>query len=604
MMRTKLKPGDKAHIKGLIQRSAKNGRTGASNGQEGAGVVDRTTVSGGTKKRHSHNPRRVADGIHGPPRRMFYPSAGEALKYIVRDKVAEHSHTHPHPPPDDFPEKMRVRGQITRAVFEDTISVACKLYDIPGTETKDVVCTVYDFLGKKGDGRLLQTLQTKVSRNDLYATNTAAAVSDFMSEVRKGTLAHIEFQQLLLKSVIHNSKDFFQSRQRHDPSTVAKMLMVCGGDADGSSSISISAMKLQEELIDAGVGGEVYTSTVKRVAIDETLHNAYVNWLVHSVIPTLDLSDAKRKGNLMKWYRVPSWEQHLISAIVNTLEGDRIVLAVDDLNNGEDDDRGWLESCLYGFTSMDLSILSDSPGINVDRRIVRLAFFAQLVWNESLRCGAWDKLRKAKDDLLLQGEQESHVAASSFEPRGEITGAEERVDTFSESRVDTSSESKAVSSSANEEEERCRGAPVTRSLLPSSGREPAKRRLLETIDKRSIELLNTKTRNSATGGGDDFVLDSSSSLLVSFWKSSRQREREDCSSVNAVCSNSTTSAKLLKNHRRTCTSSMLSKTTTTRPTQLMVQDDEHSNRKTCMNVSVVPGFFFPTNKKKTMDTSE
>lgn len=593
-MRTRFKPGYQASITGQSQRCDVNERTDGSSGR--GDIVDPTTTSRASD-RHSHNPRGDDDTIHGRQqhyviyerqRYALHPSVGEALKYIVRDKVAEHAHSTHH---QAFPTKVG-RGQITRAVFEDTINVACKLYDIPETDTEDVVCMVYDSLGKKGDGRHLQTLLSKVNR-DLYPMNTAVAVSDLMSEARKGTLAHIESQQFLLNRVISNTKYFFQSHRQHDPSTVAKMLMVCGGDADDSKSIN--AMKLKEELIDAGMCGEVYTFTSKRVAIDETLHKAYVTWLVHTVIPTLDPSDAKRKGNLMKWYRVPSWERHLISSIVMP-GSDRIVLTVDTANDDDDDDDqrcGWLDRCIRGFTSMDLSILSDAPGVNVDRRIARLVFFAELLWNESLRCGAWDKLRKTKNESLLEGEQEIILVASAgasltVDPKGYVPPVDCLItpaDEEEEERVDTSLESRAFSSSAKLERSAAPGTP----LSPCCHTPIAQ---LETMDKGTVALLNIQSWNGSTDGGDDCAESSASSILSSLCKS-RQR---DCSS---------TSAAALLNHHRSTTCSISSKATGMSSTIIMElqkdddggDDDDHARRATCMKLPVAGRFF--TKKKKT-----
>ena len=340
----------------------------------------------------------------------LHPTVGEALESIVLEKVGDGHACHIHHGDDDLYDK-KVRGQVTRTAFDKTVRTACELYDISETDMKAVVEMVYNFIGKDGDAKLLSVaLHEEIRRmrrdrsplltqvQDVYAMRTPAEISDFMSKARKGTLAHIQSQQMLLKRVIPRVKDFFDADHR-EASTVAKLLMC---DADDSKSIRVS--RLKEELIAAGMCGEVMVhdsiaSTIKRVPIDETLHKTYVNWLAHSVVPTLDPMDAKRRGSsLMRWYSIPKWEQYLISSIILSADDERIVFIFDNDKRNEGKSKGresWLlDLWLRGFTSLDVSSLADAPGIHVDRRIVRLAFFAELIWNESLRTGAWDKLRR------------------------------------------------------------------------------------------------------------------------------------------------------------------------------------------------------------------
>ena len=47
----------------------------------------------------------------------------------------------------------------------------------------------------------------------------------------------------------------------------------------------------------------------------------------------------------------------------------------------------WLE----GLMSVDLDVLSDAPGVDTDRRILRLAFFAELAWRFAIESKAFEK---------------------------------------------------------------------------------------------------------------------------------------------------------------------------------------------------------------------
>jgi hypothetical protein len=62
---------------------------------------------------------------------------------------------------------------------------------------------------------------------------------------------------------------------------------------------------------------------------------------------------------------------------------DRFIL---DVSDGFD-----LTPWIEGLASFDLSVLSDAPGVDTDRRIVRLAFFAELAWKFTLHFLAWDE---------------------------------------------------------------------------------------------------------------------------------------------------------------------------------------------------------------------
>ena len=85
----------------------------------------------------------------------------------------------------------------------------------------------------------------------------------------------------------------------------------------------------------------------------------------------------------------------------------RIILDVSD----DFDLTTWLE----GFVSFDSSILSDTPGVDTDRRILRLAFFAALAWEYSLKSGAWEK-RESRIPTSAN-EASERISASADDPQ-------------------------------------------------------------------------------------------------------------------------------------------------------------------------------------------
>ena len=97
--------------------------------------------------------------------------------------------------------------------------------------------------------------------------------------------------------------------------------------------------------------------------VNPFLHQAYVRWLIQDVAPTLNAADA-RKGSLGKWHRLDSWEKQLTKAIVAT----PVRIRIDVSNDFE------LFPWIEGLLSVDLKVLSDAPGVDTDRRILRLAF--------------------------------------------------------------------------------------------------------------------------------------------------------------------------------------------------------------------------------------
>jgi hypothetical protein len=78
---------------------------------------------------------------------------------------------------------------------------------------------------------------------------------------------------------------------------------------------------------------------------------------------------------------IRDWERQLISLIEATTTLMMLDIA----------DSFSIESWLDGFVSFDLSTMEDMPGVDVVRRIARLAFFADLLFEPSINNGDLDK---------------------------------------------------------------------------------------------------------------------------------------------------------------------------------------------------------------------
>ena len=147
----------------------------------------------------------------------------------------------------------------------------------------------------------------------------------------------------------------------------------------GENSKTLRRVTLQEELMRTADCGcvNVMTRTTpgfKKVEVNILLHNSYVTWLFDNVYPSLESSDASESANMRQWHRVLDWEIHLTSRM--RMAGERVILDVHDgfsLNE-------WIE----GFASFDLDVLSCCPGVDADRRILRLIAFAELAFKATI----------------------------------------------------------------------------------------------------------------------------------------------------------------------------------------------------------------------------
>lgn len=288
-------------------------------------------------------------------------------------------------------------GQISRVVFDNFADLATEVY---GGKSSVVLAMLLDFVGKDGDsGLVCQKLKAKISEifhpqnmagfvlpipaswSKLMDMDTATDLGTLMFNLREGTLAFIESHQGMLAGIVSEMKGSKMMSNRNEPGTILTMIM-CGKD----DNKSMKCTTLQEELKSAAMGGEVtvFGKGFKKVEVNEFMHRSYVNWLIQDVLPTLSPSDA-RKGSLGEWHRLTYWEKQLTESI--QAKPVRLMLDVSD----DFDLTPWLE----GLVSLDLSVLSDAPGVDTDRRILRLAFFAELAWQFSLKSGAWDRKQQA-----------------------------------------------------------------------------------------------------------------------------------------------------------------------------------------------------------------
>lgn len=393
-MSTALNKGDQANVVGLINRQDLNGQTVTL--LKWREDLERWEVRCGESDEGfrikpvnlSKVPRSV-ESIQELRRFSLNPVLADTLKQMVR---SERFFGDAMPGVGD--------GQLTRMVFETFINVAIEaIGNSPaGIEDKEMLMLVsfIDFVGKDRDSELLFiSFRSKLHEvfdyslhgivappalTSLLEMRTAADLSTLMANSRKGTLAHLESQQVMLGRLLPHMEGFKIQSDRQAPAKVMQMLL-CGKD----DSKSMKASSLGQELVHAAMGGEVTifsSEGIKRVQVNDFFHRAYVSWLVEDVLSTLRALDA-RKGSLGEWHRILDWEKQLTSSI--TVASDRAMLDIaDDFH---------IDTWLEGFVSLELSALEDMPGVDTDRRILRLALFAEWAFNASLTTEAWHRMR-------------------------------------------------------------------------------------------------------------------------------------------------------------------------------------------------------------------
>ena len=304
-------------------------------------------------------------------------------------------------------------GQISSFVFTQFAKLALEMLQTPTcipdgmTQNSLLVAMLVNYVGKEEDHLLVfEGLKAKCLKAFDYINNlgginlplpspllkmlnmdSAEDYTHLMFNLRKGTLAFIENHQSMLRNIVKELKGSTLKSNRREPNTVRRMLLIGKDDAK-----SLKCSSLREELFYAARGGEVVVVKHgrKKVEVDPLFHNSYIEWLFQDVLHTLEKSDAK-EGSLGEWHRLSSWEKHLTKSM--EVSDARITLDV----SNDFDLTTWLE----GFVSFNLADLSDAPGVDTDRRILRLAFFAELAWRYSLNSGAWDRKRQENESVSL-----------------------------------------------------------------------------------------------------------------------------------------------------------------------------------------------------------
>jgi len=301
-------------------------------------------------------------------------------------------------------------GQISNFIFVQFEQVVETMY----SGNPPVLAMLLDYIGKTGDSKLIQenlkaTLKDILSHeifpsNILNMIRSAEGLGNLMLQLRKGTLAFIEGHQAMLTNFVSDMKDYKLQSNRREASTLMQMLM-CGKD----DNKSMKCIHLGDELWHAATWGGVDIISrkgIKNVKVNPVLHQAYVRWLIQDVVPTLNAADA-RKGSLGKWHRLENWEKQLTKSILATPV--RISLNV----SNDFELFPWIEGLLL----VDLKVLSDAPGVDTDRRILRLAFFAELAWQATISSGVIDKKRNSTDSSLAPIDNESSKSTADAHPR-------------------------------------------------------------------------------------------------------------------------------------------------------------------------------------------
>lgn len=274
-------------------------------------------------------------------------------------------------------------GQISYLHFSTLAEIVTECY---GTTDANVLAMFLEHIGKDGDSILIQKrLKERIddAESNLLFPPTSFRFTDkitiknlgnLMFNMRKGVLAFIEVRVSLISNVAGDLKGC--KLNPNNPKSPLKSMLDLG---TGGDSKSINYSNLADEIYREADCGEVNivgggANGTKRIEVNLFLHRIYIHWLFDDVRKTLSISDA-RKGSLGKWHSLGNWEIELTSLI--KLANHRLILDVSD----DFEPFLWLD----GLSTFNLDILSDTPGVDADRRILRIAFFAELAWNFVVR---------------------------------------------------------------------------------------------------------------------------------------------------------------------------------------------------------------------------
>lgn len=313
------------------------------------------------------------------------PVLSESLTSIVCD-----SETLPVP-------KMELvgTGQISRMSIKAFVALALELYE--NSPPEDFMTAMFiEHIGKFGDCRLvyshLKRIVTKTTKlpygivlpnpfRSMYEMKTVESLMKLLVNLRRGTIAHLRSKQSLLRRFAGKHKGITICNKNPVHGAIGRML----GRDDPKS---MSSKTIADELIHASMGGEVIVigdAGIEKLEFNEILHRAYIKWLVDHVLPTLDTSDA-RKGTLGEWHRILAWESQLTAKVLVTPRG--LILDVDDHYS--------IDSWLDGFVSVDLCKLEDIPGVDTDRRILRMFLFAEKAFQATITLVSKERENEAK----------------------------------------------------------------------------------------------------------------------------------------------------------------------------------------------------------------
>jgi len=322
----------------------------------------------------------------------------------------------------DFMHKYGVgSGQISNIAFSTAGITGKELFQ--GNDSDSIILAMLlECIGKNGDSKLIQeSLKSKLDnifenslvplQNVMSTFSNMISISDLgklMLNLREGTLAFIESRRCFISKFV---SDFKLASDLQQPNIVMGMMI---GFKDDNKSLK--SRNLGDEIFREAMGGEVTiidSSGIKRVEVNESLHRIYIHWLFDDVAQTLSVSDAS-KGSLSKWHRILIWEKELTSSIQVTPGGreGRMRLDVsDDFAFGP-----WIE----GLLSMDLDLLSGIPGVDTDRRILRMAFLSELTFQFLFQCGILDR-KHAKASACTSTSPSSNSKCSSTNAKATIT---------------------------------------------------------------------------------------------------------------------------------------------------------------------------------------
>ncbi|CAE7246173.1 true [Symbiodinium sp. CCMP2592] len=298
--------------------------------------------------------------------------------------------------------KPPVQGQIDAVLFQHYCASLSKTYNFRKSrhwttgfccesqhcKTRFIVMKSLDALGSPGDGELvfltlrnaLREFFTEKASNARRKAAIRAKYSDILplcfdqfcpfadcmytkplAALRKLVFDHLETQRGLLSRALQHPAAMWSAVAAH-----------------------LSA-PLQAQNVNCLLGK-------KGTALEQGLRDAYVEWLLDSILPTLGIVDA---GRMSEWHIIPEWQRILMTCTTASNLG----IPTEDLQKMTYED---FSECLKGFLDIELAFLTHLPGVDVDRWLLRLLLWSSFLTKYLLLVDTLSVELTSAEDIKLQ----------------------------------------------------------------------------------------------------------------------------------------------------------------------------------------------------------